>query len=335
MSLNEVREDTENAVSFPLKTYVANLGLIVFAGTLGLIWVWYYTDTLPVVGGLLGLGGVLAWGAFILNVLSDERKKHLQARLEHYAFDRIAMAVMAIGILTALGAWAACYGTLELSSIADDQVRHVTIDGEAAANRAGAGDDQYLLPGSRSKYLVRTSFLGPRKYRIQLSGLPSLTIDARAFRKTVLLVPGSFTSRNTLLIRPQTSLSATLATATTQDAYKLSVSLPNGPADSLIPYSGGIVWVGCDKDVAVPDAIVDQWRNRLLVDEQSPDVASIAISRWMNANALLSRLDLQPGDKIRIAVSQGNGEVIADTQIVILPVSSLVKGCQEVLINEM
>ena len=60
-----------NIVAFNLFTLLAT-------GVVTSGWILYYTDYFPIVGGLLGLGGLFAWIAFLSNIIDPNRKKQFQ-----------------------------------------------------------------------------------------------------------------------------------------------------------------------------------------------------------------------------------------------------------------
>src|SRR4051812_28381189 len=64
------------------KPYLRNLLSIISVGVLVSGWLLYYTDWFEVVGGLLALGGILSWLAFVSKILPDERIKQLQKRFD-------------------------------------------------------------------------------------------------------------------------------------------------------------------------------------------------------------------------------------------------------------
>ena len=58
-----------------LKIVAFNLFTLLAIGVVTSGWILYYTDYFPVVGGLLGLGGLFAWVAFLSNIIDENRKK--------------------------------------------------------------------------------------------------------------------------------------------------------------------------------------------------------------------------------------------------------------------
>ena len=52
---------------------IRNLALLSVCDVALSEWTLYYLDWFPVIGGLLGLGGLFAWLAFLANLISDRR----------------------------------------------------------------------------------------------------------------------------------------------------------------------------------------------------------------------------------------------------------------------
>src|SRR5437867_7192741 len=61
----------KSPVPAPLWLYFINLVLWIGFGVGLSGWCLYYTEYLPQVAGLLGLGGLFAWMAFVLNLISE------------------------------------------------------------------------------------------------------------------------------------------------------------------------------------------------------------------------------------------------------------------------
>ena len=75
-SCNDNSDDRE--IENSLGWFLLNLILLLGLGVSALYWIGYHTELIGVVGGLLGLGGVFAWVAFLLNIVREDRKKELQ-----------------------------------------------------------------------------------------------------------------------------------------------------------------------------------------------------------------------------------------------------------------
>src|SRR6266496_3789796 len=69
-------------------SFTTNLAWIIVLGVAISGWILYFTDWFPAIGGLLALGGVFSWLAFVSKVLPDERLKVLQASAGARIFSR-------------------------------------------------------------------------------------------------------------------------------------------------------------------------------------------------------------------------------------------------------
>ena len=97
---------------------IGNLSLLIIVGLSISWWVLYFTDYFPVVLGLLGLGGFFAWIAFVINILSDDRKKQFQEYFDKFILQKGWTISMLIGLL--LFGWivvAPNFGTLIVDSL--------------------------------------------------------------------------------------------------------------------------------------------------------------------------------------------------------------------------
>src|SRR4051794_1742544 len=81
----DLSAQTKPAPPGQLRYFVRNIVCLTVTGVAISLWLVQYTDFFPMVGGLLGLTGIFAWVAFLSNLVSDERKKELQAEIERRA----------------------------------------------------------------------------------------------------------------------------------------------------------------------------------------------------------------------------------------------------------
>ncbi len=76
------------------KVAVCNLIGLIAAGISVSWWILYFTDFFPVVGGLLGLGGLFTWIAFVSNILTDERKAEMQQSFDRFVLQRRGLLIL-------------------------------------------------------------------------------------------------------------------------------------------------------------------------------------------------------------------------------------------------
>jgi len=278
-----------------------NLVLLILLGVAASGWVLFYTDWFPVVGGLLGLGGLFAWIAFVSGLLTDERKEQFQNGFER----RVLMerrTWMAIALAAALFfLWASAHGSVVLQSLADDRDHTVKI------GRAGKGrepDVGFLPPRSLQKHLVFTGWSG-RAYRVKISGLPAQTFEVAPLRRRIVAAPSSFQARPVLLIVPSARVASNAeATPFTLVVWRGGKKIAEIDSEH---YRGEVVWVGCDTDVLVPEKVIDRWRLEMLRKNLPEEV----LTRRTAPLAVAEDVTLTVGEWIRAELLRKDGGAYA------------------------
>jgi hypothetical protein len=275
-------------------------------------WILFYTDWFPVVGGLLGLGGVFAWAAFLSGLLTESRKKELQND-----FERLVLGSQTTWKITAvIGARFvsifSSFGSIVLDTSGDDPGRSLSIsrtDAKGTATR----DPEFLAPHGEQKVVIFSGWFG-RPYTVNASGLPSVFTTVNPLRRTRL----RFWLRPVLLIR----LSPTLAADAAQGLFALVVKSGNRVIGFIDrdQYHGETVWVGCDSDVAIPSKVIGKWRielNRMLRDFSplTADREEETLSRWMAPLAVASRTPPQVRDVIYVALIAHDGREVSARRV--------------------
>jgi hypothetical protein len=282
------------------RTLAANLALLAGLGVLVSAWILFYTDWFPLVGGILGLGGLFAWAAFLGGLLTEERKKSLQIAFERSVLldRRTPRAALAAGVVVVL--WASLHGSLVLDSRVDERGRRVAVVEQGTSVTPDTERD-YLLPHVEQKRLVFTGWWG-RRLTVKVSGLPAAPLTVWPLQPARLVVPASFAERLVLLVR----LSPTLGADAAGEPRALVVRR-GGKTLATIPaaqYRGEAVWVACDEDVEIPERIVNRWRLELArMFERTPNPAGEkeVLNRW-TAPLATGDLTLHPGDRIEVAL---------------------------------
>lgn len=285
-----------------------NLTLLIGLGLLVSWWFLHYTSLFPVIGGLLGLGGVLAWAAFVSGLITDERKEQLQHAFE----DRVLLSRTTPIVLLTLGlGWATVFsffGSVEVAAIRDAVNRTVEVypagagSGEAVTARGGTQEllrELFLPARGSSRFVLPTPWLGSRTYRIRVSGLPSAEVEVRAWRRRMVTVPDSFVTRPVLLLWPSPAIGNQLRVLLDEGGRaRLTVRLYENteaeqPAEAraLEDYAGEAVWVGYDREYELPQDVLDRW-SRTTVD---PEVAE----RWRSPRAI-GGVALKAGQRVEV-----------------------------------
>jgi hypothetical protein len=283
---------------------VVNLGLLVCAGVAASFWTHYYTDWFPVVGSLLGLGGLFAWVAFLANLVSDERKKQMQAGFEqkyllrHWPWVTIVVAAMLLAV------YSSRRGTLLVDSVAESGQKWIEIRPAGSGSQEVA--DRFVLgSGAESKRVLATDFRGSREYRVKVAGLPSAIVTVHAFRRQPLSIPQDLLRRPLVLVRPMPVLTANAAREPGQ--YEAVVSVNGVPAPAVTPYGGGTIWVGAEDDVPFGAETRERWRLELIAAGGA--AAGDAVVRWLEPKAVHEATILKAGDHVDVVVRQRGGAV--------------------------
>jgi len=273
----------------------------------------YYTDWFPVVGGLLGLGGLFAWVAFVSGLLTDERKEQFQKEFERRVLlaRRTCQAVLLVGAVLLL--CASAHGSIVLQSLGDGRDRRVEI-GPAGAERPSIPGD--LPPNTVRKDLVLTGWWR-RSFRVKVSGLPAAQIDVAPFQRRIVATPSAFVERPVVLIRPEPRVSNTAEAWAERSPLALVVRRGEEVLGHVESYGGEAVWVGCDADVLVPDSVISRWRLEMLHKEIPEEV----LTRWSVPLAVAEDVTLQAGDTIRADLLFRDGRVYVTGQVTVQPLS--------------
>src|SRR5258708_14196604 len=105
-------------------------GNFVLIGAIGVgasAWMLYYTDWFPEVGGLLALGGIFSWFAFVSRIVPDHRFKAMQDAMDRLLFNNSRARLPLFAVLMLLVVAAHFVGAIDLAS-AQGVVRLVWID---------------------------------------------------------------------------------------------------------------------------------------------------------------------------------------------------------------
>jgi membrane protease YdiL (CAAX protease family) len=103
---------------------LGNIGLMGAIGVLFCWWIGLFTDLLPAIGGLLGLGGVFAWLAFVSRVLTEERTKSIQQSFEKFVLGHPTTRWVLVGIAALLFLVSLFVGTLQIHTVNEPYARN-------------------------------------------------------------------------------------------------------------------------------------------------------------------------------------------------------------------
>jgi hypothetical protein len=270
----------------------ANFVMLVILGTAVLAWIHRYTESFGMIGGLLGLGGVLAWAAFLTNVVGRDTKARMQAGFEGLVLGRERGWLVMVALLGVLFLVAGRFGAVRLDSRGDPTPRLAWATPAATPSEPVEGGTP-LPGGGRVNLLVGVPPFGSGTFRVKVRGLPALVTSVSAFERRTFAVPEAFLQRPVLLLRPTLVESTSLR----NNPLPLVISR-DGTEWKIDRYAGQAVWLGCESDVGIPARVLDDWRFDLARANQQPS----AIAIWTPPVSLADAVDFAPGDELEFRV---------------------------------
>lgn len=266
-----------------------NLILIWIFGVSALAWTLFYTDWFPEVGGVLALGGVFSWLAFVGRILSDDRIKAMQAWIDRYFLSRLAATLALMALIVAEVVWTGHRSTIRIESLQETAERVVRVYTPAGALTAGP----LQLPTHGQLHILLASGGDPLRIFLKVSGYPNQEVALQPREIAERFVPDSFL-RPVILLRPTVDLIESVA----NHPAKLQV-LTGGHTAVIAGFTGQAVWIGCDDDVDIPPALQDAWRAELGA-RQKPEL----VQKWLNPEAAVfagePNLALRPRQSIQV-----------------------------------
>jgi len=270
--------------------YLNFFGLI-GAGVAALAWTAYFTDALPAVANLLGLGGVFAWIAFVAGFVEEERKKGLRDWLDAVlsgwrCFWTLAIAALALTTVSAL------YGGVKLESRELGANRWVAFfDGERKVAEVK------LPAGGAVKKRFFTGLFGERSLRVETQGLPGRTVAVGSWRRVRLELPDDLLRRLVLVLPTHKVVRHALRYPSKLRIYRNGALLKE-----FNDYHGQAVWIGSGADTPVPKNILDAWKIQMLVGGVEPTVLDGSVSQWQRPLAAAPLSEPTQGDVFRVAL---------------------------------
>jgi hypothetical protein len=224
------------------RVFVVNLTLLLFIGVCGSGWILVYTDWFPVVGGLLTLGGLFSWLAFVSKLLSEEVIKEFQSRFTA-TLSKSRVLGLLITLLAAMGGVAFFWGAIRVEVQSVAQIRGFDLYREGSTE----AEPRVTTSEGSSNVPVFTPF-GPSYWRIKVPGYPYEPVAVFPFQRPVRYLPEQLT-RPVVLIVPDADL------LKVRSPYKLRISIDvgNNRRLEIDDYRWFAFWVGCASDVQIPD----------------------------------------------------------------------------------
>jgi len=284
----------------------ANLFALILLGVSICAWVLFYTDLFPEVVGLLGLGGLFAWIAFLSNLLSENRKKELQEWFDQRVLRKGGslawIAVAAVGFFLLL---APLWGALVVSTIRDDKDRTIEIRslGSEGLWSKRALEPEHLPPRSKHIYSLPTPWWGHRQFQVKVSGLPARVVEIKGWHHSPLVVPADlgFDRQPILLVHLTPEANILVQPPNPPGLLEL---LQNGKQIGKVSnFRGENVWVGGDDDIAIPDWMITRWRLEL----ERQEIPLDHLARWAPTRSLAANAELRQGTEFELRFTPPSG----------------------------
>jgi hypothetical protein len=272
--------------------FVGNLAGVVLVGVAVTGWILYYTNAFPAVGGLLALGGLFSWLAFVSKVLPEKRLTDLQASADLRIFSNPRCRSRLVLVAALLAIAANFVGSIEVASVRDPVDRVVWI----GASGDPADRPDRLGPGESIRAVRLTSWWAPQTTRVKVSGYPALDARVLPWRRLELHVPTSFRFAPCVLLHPTRAMMRHRNT-------DLVLQVTYGGQRQSRPFDGHTVWIGCDEDVEVPERLIEAWRAVPGEGDVQPLLAF-----WRRPVALTATpATLRPSDRINVTLVTKDG----------------------------
>jgi hypothetical protein len=290
------------------RIYFINLALIVLLGVLACGWLLYYSDWFEVVGGLLALGGAFTWLAFVLKVLREDRINELQAWIETYVLGRKkTLIVSSLLLLLVVLVPSLFVGTIQIDSFQEPIDRVVYV----YKSDTPKGDPMPLPAGRKLRAVLWTSWWSRTRYIVKVNGYPDRVEELDPLCRRELRVPSSF-RRPVLLVRPSAMLSDKIHNR--PQTLVLTIEHSNGRDPSVrtmsLSYYGQALWIGCDDDVEVPQALQEAWVQELQAVQHLQ-----LVNDWRRPDVLdPSPVKLEKGDQVKVELMDNTGKVWVGSQ---------------------
>lgn len=297
--------------------FFVNLFALIAVGTLALGWVLYFTEWFPVIGGLLGLGGLFAWIAFLGNVVADARKTAMQTFVDQRCLPRAWFSAVLGVVAVGLAGYAMAHGSVVLDNQRSDRPRHATI---APAGADGTQTEVVVPARGTVTVPLSTGLFGTRTYRIKLEQLPWLQRPLAFFEAGTVLVDEDFRKRTIVLIRPHAAAVGYLGAA--GRSLRVTIGDDGAPLDRP-DYRGEAVWLGAAGDVEPVDELRRDWQLELERRFAArPNLAQRHDALWRRPISLTADR-LTPGAAITAqVVNDETGAVILQGDLAVPPQAS-------------
>jgi hypothetical protein len=284
----------------------ANLFALILLGVSICAWVLFYTDLFPEVVGLLGLGGLFAWIAFLSNLLSESRKKELQEWFDQRVLRKGGSLAWIVG------AAAVCFlglapfrGALVVSTIRDDKDRTIEIRSLGSKGQWSKSEfePEHLPPRSKHVYSLPTPWWGRRQFQVKVSGLPARAVEIEGWHHSPLVVPAEFGFGQQPILLVHLTPEENILVQPPNPPGLLELFQNGKRLGEVQNFRGENVWVGGDDDIAIPEWMTTRWRLELEREEIPLD----HLARWEPVRSLAAKAELRTGAELEFRFTPSSG----------------------------
>ena len=299
------------------RLFVTNLICILVVGVLFTAWFFYYTDLWPEIGGLLALGGILSWLAFISNVLSKNRIDQLQEWTDQHIFSNARSWKLCAALLAGGALCGSFRGTVQVKQVQGGSDRMVWTQWHGRFS----DDAERLAPGEAIRDDAWTSCWSPRRQTVKVGGLPAAQVTLWPWERVALYIPSSFLPP-VLLVRPSVRLMDTVL------GTPMKLVVPVGNDKRETNFDGHPVWLGCDNDVDLPQRLRDSWR-----DELNAASSSSYMKYWLTPSVVPGGpLSLPPYSIVKLELQRAGTTRIVE-EIKVIPFQRIEDFPQEAVLD--
>jgi hypothetical protein len=272
-----------------------NVTLIGMVGVAVSGWLLHFTDLFPAVGGLLALGGLFSWLAFVSKILSEDRLKAFQAWIDDAVLSRRFTTVAVILVAAVLLGISLLRGTIAISTFSENKDRAVWV----YAPGSDKGDALQLPPGGSIKVNLWTWPAHHTRYIVKVSGYPDQLVEVTPWRTSARYVPSSF-FRPEVVLLPEPELIQSARNPGAHMEIRVDVaSKTAGKRTWQASFDGHAFWVSCDDDLEVPATVADLWRARLAASVYQPFLVYWTTPRNFPCG---DRVQLQANDSLTVTL---------------------------------
>jgi hypothetical protein len=289
-----------------LRVVARNLALLIILGVAASAWLLFYTEWFPVVGGILGLGGLFAWIGFLANIIPEETKKRLQSTFQGKVLARPSLGKQwKISIFVLIGV-VLFFGTVRFdgTTAAEGYVLKVQSD---LPFGIGQQVSQWWTPSWSfvPSHSERRFVLPVGRYLVTTPGLPPRATWVFPLWRRTFEVPGWFERYPVFYVLPSRAVS--LGTSNQPKTLRISINGREVYRSVKAEYRGESFWLGCSPN----EVLLPEWLRQKIAEIAKP---SDEIESRLNSPRIfpkLAQLGLRENDKVVIDVLNTRQEVYA------------------------